>query len=175
MPSDDLFIWVEGNDDERFFKTVISPMFHQKYKSINFLKYAEWTRKKICNYLRSIKGMNAHYLFVVDINRAPCVTQKKQEIQREYKNIDEDRIVVVIKVIESWYVAGLHHASCKKLGVRYFRDPTETVAKDRFNRLMPKKLGPRTNFMIEILNRFSVETAKKRNGSFRYFIEKHDC
>ena len=33
-----LYIFVEGNDDERFFKTQIKPLFENKYQNIKFLK-----------------------------------------------------------------------------------------------------------------------------------------
>jgi len=35
-----------------------------------------------------------------------CVSAKKQEAQNKLKNIEDDKIIVVRKEIESWYLAG---------------------------------------------------------------------
>lgn len=58
-------------------------------------QHSQEKREYIENFIRSIKSMNfADYIFVVDINNAPCVTAKKQEIQSKLKNIDDNRIAV---------------------------------------------------------------------------------
>lgn len=169
-----LFIWVEGENDLRFFDTIIKPRFEKKFNSILVRPYRREKRKKVSDFLRSIKSMNACYIFVADINSAPCVTARKQEIQKEYRNVDEDRIMVVIKEIESWYLAGLDDTNSKKLGVRRLRT-TDSVTKEQFNSLMPKRFDFRSDFMLEILKFFSAKIAKKKNGSFRYFAKKHKC
>ena len=117
--------------------------------------------------------MNDEYIYVRDINDSPCVSYKKQKIQDELRNIDKNRIIVVIREIESWYLAGLD-VSSKKFGVRSF-NITNTVTKEQFNDMFSKKFASRIDFMIEILKCFSIEKAKERNKSFKYFIEKYCC
>lgn len=58
--------------------------------------------------------MDADYFYIVDINKLPCVIAKKQNIKNSLTNIDQGRIIVVIKEIESWYLAGLDERECKK-------------------------------------------------------------
>ena len=84
------------------------------------------------------------------------------------------KIIVVVKEIESWYLAGLDNKVCKQLKIKNFPN-TEKVTKEEFNSLIPKKFTSRIDFMLEILKNFSIEIAKKKNTSFRYFVEKYDC
>lgn len=169
-----LYIWVEGNDGERFFKRIIVPRFNEKYDLVEAVLYAQETRKWINNFLKSIKKMNADYIFVADINSEPCVTAKKQKLQNKYREVNEHRIMVVIKEIEGWYLAGLDHTSSEKLGVPCLRS-SDTITKEDFASLQPKQFDSRIDFMSEILKHFSVETAKQKNESLKYFVEKYDC
>ena len=88
--------------------------------------------------------------------------------------VDEDRIIVVIKEIESWYCAGLRDEDLKKFKI-YSSKTTDTITKDQFNKLIPKVFTSRIDFMLETLKWFSIEIAKQKNKSFSYFIEKHNC
>ena len=42
-----LFIFIEGDDDERFFNRIIIPMFEKKYDKVQLWKYAQ--KKKFQN------------------------------------------------------------------------------------------------------------------------------
>ena len=118
--------------------------------------------------------MGANYIFMTDINDAPCVTAKKEKLKRKYKNLRLDRVIVVIKEIESWYLAGLDVEICKKFGIRY-TPQTDSITKEQFNAMIPKRFDSRVDFMKEILKVFSIDIAKQRNGSFRYCLKKFDC
>lgn len=169
-----LFVWVEGDDDERFFKNVLKPKLQKKYDTVQITKYATLKKEKIDNFIKSIKAMEAYYIYVTDINNSPCVTAKKQEETQKLRNIDEDRIIVVIKEIESWYLAGLSNGVSVKRKIRTF-DSTDSITKEQFNGLILNKFHSRIDFMLEILDSFSIETAKQKNRSFRYCIKKYDC
>jgi len=169
-----LFVWVEGEDDGKFFENVLQPKLQEKYDSVKIVKYATLKKEKIDNYIKSIKSMGANYIYVTDINDSPCVTAKKERIQAKFKNIDGDKIIVVIKEIESWYLARIDDKVCKKLKLRNF-DKTDNIRKEQFNTLIPKKFSSRIDFMLEILKNYSIENAKQKNRSFRYYIEKYDC
>ena len=162
-------------DDERFFESVIKPVFKKNYDYIEVRKYAQKTKKYIFNLLKTIKSMKNSYIYFSDINDTPCITLKKQEILKIYKNIDEDRIVVVIKEIESWYLAGLDDATCRGFGITGF-DNTDDITKGRFKSLWRRseRFDSEIDFIQEILKYFDIETAKRKNKSFRYFVEKYD-
>ena len=169
-----LFIWVEGGDDIRFFNRIIKPVLEKKYSLVEVRSYATLKREKVDNFLKSIKAMDADYIFAADINDTPCITAKKQEIQDKLKNIDEDNIAVVIKEVESWYLAGLDDADSRNLRIRTLSN-TDNITKEQFNSMIPKIFDSRIDFVLEILKCFSIQMAKRKNKSFKYFVKKHNC
>jgi len=171
MAYNQLWALLEGNDDERFFKK-IKPNLEKKYDFVRTWQYQQKTDSRIKNFLKSLKAMNSSYFFVRDINRSPCVTAKKNSMKSRYaKTIDIDNVIVVVKEIESWYLAGLDEESCTELGIRPF-ERTDTITKEQFDALIPKKFDSRIDFMVEVLKRYSVETAKQKNKSFGYFMSR---
>jgi len=168
-----LFVCVEGPDDERFVARIVKPVLEKKYDLVQVVQYAEQKKEKFNNLLRSFRKMG-DYLCLADMNDKPCTTATKQAIQGTFKDIDTDRIVVVIKEIEGWYLAGLDEVGCKQLRIPA-HDTTDHIAKEDFDRLIPKRFDSRIDFMSEILKFFSLEIAKQKNRSFGYFLEKHDC
>ena len=169
-----LFIWVEGDDDERLFNKTLAPKFQEKYNAVKIIKYATMKKEKVDSFIESIKAMGADYIYSTDINDSPCVTAKKGKILNRYKNIESDKIIIVVKEIESWYLAGLDSKACKQLKISNFAS-TDNITKEKFNALIPKKFTSRIDFMSEILKNFSIDMAKQKNNSFRYFVEKYDC
>jgi len=167
-----LFIWVEGEDDKRFFQSILEPKLWEKYDLVETRCYATLKKGKIDNFLKSIKAMEADYIYVTDINSFPCITAKKQETQSKLRNIEGDKIIVVIKQIKSWYLAGLGNKEAERFKIPIF-SVTDTITKERFNELIPKEFGSRIDFMLEILKIFSIELATQKNRSFGYFIQKY--
>lgn len=167
-----LFIWVEGTDDVEFFARIIKPHFDEVYDWVNIVPHADKSSEYITRFIHSIEAMRADYIFVADINSAPCVTELKQQFAKSYKNLEKSKVVVVIKEIESWYLAGLTEVNAESLGLPIFT-ATNDVTKEQFNSLIPKKFDSRIDFMVEILKRFSVDIAKQKNQSFSYFVEKY--
>lgn len=169
-----LFIWVEGPDDKRFFEKIIEPKLKENYNLVETREYSKLKKEKIKNFFKSIRAMGADYIFAADINNTPCVTLKKQVIQNKLRKINKESIIVVIKEIESWYLAGIDNVESKRLKIHSY-DNTDTITKEQFNDLIPDKFDSRIDFMLEILKIFSIETAKQKNKSFCYFIKKYNC
>ncbi len=167
-----LYVLLEGNDDERFFEGIIKARLSSQYSSIQVWQYAQKPPKKTKNFLKSITAIHSDYFFWADINDLPCVTARKEKIRDKYgETIDINNLIIVIKEIESWYLAGLNDKARKELRIRTFRK-TDNITKEQFDKLMPKKFDSRIDFMVEVLNRFCVEIAKRKNSSFDYFMEK---
>jgi len=164
MPYKQLWILVEGDDDERFFEK-IKPALEKKYDCVQpTYKYQQKTDKQIKNFLKSIKAMRSSYFFLRDINRAPCVTAKKNSVRRKYgTRIDVNNVIIVVKEIESWYLAGLNNKARKELGIRTFHS-TDQLTKEDFDNLIPKKFDSRIDFMVEILKRFSIDCTFQKNN-----------
>ena len=116
--------------------------------------------------------MNSDYFFLRDLNASPCVTARIESVEIELRErIDRNSLIIVVKEIEGWYLAGLDDGACKELGFRPFSN-TDEVTKECFNNLIPKKFDSRIDFMVEILKKFSLETAEQKNKSFGYFMSK---
>jgi hypothetical protein len=166
-----LFIFVEGNDDERFIEKIRS-VFDEQYDYVKIYKYRQTPPKQTKKFLRAITAMKSNCFFLADINSLPCPTAKKEKITNMYgKSVALEKIMVVIKEIESWYLAGLDDDSCRELGVKTFTD-TNNITKEQFNTIMPKKFDSRIDFMQEILKRFCLTTARQNNNSLDYFLTK---
>jgi len=167
-----IFILVEGEDDVRFFGRIIKPLFISLYDSVEIIPYACIKRTKIDNFLKSIRLMKNDYIFVADIDTEQSVRDKKQVLYSHFSHIDGGSIIVVIKEIESWYYAGLTMESVQDLEAPNLA-LTDDLTKEDFNRLIPVKFDSRIDFMFEILKYFSIDTARKKNHSFRFFVERY--
>jgi len=113
-----LFILIPGDDDERFFRRKLKPLFEDRYDSVRLWKHSQKTNQQIHNLLKSIEAMKADYIYVEDINLAPCVTAKKQKMRNALKIVRGSRISLAVREIESWYLAGLNKESLKILGIK---------------------------------------------------------
>lgn len=171
MPYTQLFIWVEGDDDVRFFEHVVKPMFLQTYDWVEVRAYRREKKARVSAFLASIKAMHADYIFVGDLDRAPCVTARRLAIAADYSGVDPERIAVVVREIECWYLAGLDASCCRRFGLPSMRS-TDDANKELFNRGLRKTFDSRTDFMLEILKSYSVAAARRKNRSFRYFVTK---
>ena len=170
-----LFIWVEGPSDQRFFDKVVKPEFERKYgrNQVHIRQYSEMRKELFIKSIDGIKANDNHYICIADIDKAPCVSRRKQEKREEkFGNVADDRIIIVVKEIEGWYLAGLKDDACKRLGFSSF-DNTDETSKGQFKRLQREKFRSYRNFMIEILKSFDIKTAKRKNKSFGYFAEKY--
>jgi len=167
-----LFILVEGEDDIRFFGRTIKPLLSPRYDSIEIMPYACIKREKINRFLATVDQMQSEYILVADIDQERSVRDKKQILYYHFSNVHGGSIVVVIKEIESWYYAGIPDDIAHKLGVPPMQS-TDTLTKEDFNALIPKKFDSRIDFMFEILKFFSVEAAVRKNASFRYFARRY--
>jgi len=167
-----LFILVEGEDDIRFFGRIVKPLLVSRYDSVEIIPYASIKRVKVNKFLKSVRLMKNDYIFVSDIDTERSVRDKKQVLYYHFNNIEGKSIVVVIKEIESWYYAGLSPESARALEVPDLSS-TDALTKEDFNRLIPRKFDSRIDFMFEILKYFSLDSARMKNNSFRYFMDRY--
>jgi hypothetical protein len=153
-----------------FLKKIVQPLFRERYLSIAIRTYANKKNQDIAHLIHNIKQTQADYIFVADKNSEYTgITAKKKNIQKNYEGIDIDRIIVVIKEIESWYLAGLNEEDSKKLGLPILEN-TENIGKKKFEEyLCHQKKFKTKDFMTEILKYFSKKTARQKNSSFKIF------
>jgi len=167
-----LFIFVEGNDDKRFFEKIIMPYLKDNY-IMEIITYANMKKEKLIKFIHEFeKSPITEYFYFCDLNSSPCITHRKKKEIKKVKNLKPDKTIVVIKEIESWYVSGISNDLFKKLKINY-NYASFDIEKDQFNSIIPQKFkNSRISFMIEILNHFSIDIAKVRNKSFKYFMDK---
>ena len=166
-----LWLLVEGNDDERFANAVLAPEFRRAYDDVKIWRYSQRSIRKRANFLRSIHRMGADYILLCDLDELPCVTSKKDAMKSGLPALSDDRIAVVVKEIESWYLAGLGKSDFSALGIDIANRPDEVV-KEEFDALVGGKIN-HTDAMIEILKRYDISQARRRSPSFGYFARKH--
>lgn len=167
-----LFILVEGEDDVRFFGRIVKPRFVHRYDSVEIVPYASTKREKVSRFISSIRLMKNDYIFVADIDTESSVRDKKQVLYYRYSGVDGGHIVIVIREIESWYLAGLPAGIARHLGVPHV-PATDDITKEDFNTMIPKKFSSRIDFMFEVLKFFSLQEAVERNRSLSYFYHHY--
>ncbi len=171
-----LYVFYEGDDDERFLRRIIKPIIEKR--GFELVPINQYARKRIviAKFITSIG--DEEYLFIKDIDTYPCVTRRKESVQNDMSyHIDINRIIIVQKEIESWYLAGTSKKCLRTLGVqpkqiKGILKSTDTIDCNRFNNYFPVKI-PRSVIMDELLVDFSLKNAKLRNKSFNYLLQKH--
>ena len=132
-----LYLFVEGDDDERFATTVISPRLSKRYDWIGTFQYAQVKPAKVSAHLRSIKSMGAEYFFLGDINSCHCFPEKRQDLLKRFTELEGARVIIVVKEVEGWYLAGVPDNN--QWGVRVPAD-TSNLTKEQFDAAMPSPL-----------------------------------
>ena len=167
-----LVLLVEGGDDTRFAESVLIPLLEPRFDHVQIYEYAEKQPAEARDFINNIKNTpDWSYIFIADFDQGPCVTRRKDRLVSRYGNLDIERILIVRREIESWYLAGLDRDSCSELGIPIFGD-TDDVTKEQFDNIKSRNL-PHADFMVEILRRYDTTTARGNNASFDYAMGKY--
>ncbi len=166
-----IFVFLEGDDDERFFEKILRPIFKKNYDTVKPHQYSRKDKKWIKKFIHSINRMGADYIYMHDIDNSPCINGKKENLCEKQKTLQKEKLIIVVKEIESWYLAGLRDE--EKLIDKKIKQ-TNNIEKESFNRMIPKRFNSRVDFMVEILKNYSVDLARNRNQSFNYFINRYN-
>ena len=173
-----LVLFVEGSDDTRFVESVLFPLAQRTFTDIQIYEYAERKQSHVRGYISQIKYIPGwNYIFTADFDQGPCITGKKSQLMNQFSSLDSERILIIRRLIESWYLAGLNSDSCHELGIQEPRH-TNDLTKKQFDDIIPRcktrtRSEARTNFLIETLRRYDIPTARRKNASFNYAMEKH--
>ena len=162
-----LVLFVEGDDDERFFKS-----FFNNDPKIQYYKYSKKKKEEIKKYLQSIKRMsNFDYLYIADSDGKSCA-ERKELILEKINVCESEKIIVVCYEIESWYLAGLSKEDKKDMKIKKEFEKTDCLTKEFFQSVVPTQFTSEIDFMIEILKVYKKEVANTNNLSFGKFYKK---
>jgi len=166
-----LYFLVEGGNDRRFLREVVSPLVSTIDEDIDFYEYATRTTKEVDKFIRSLDAMAVRYIFVADRDFHPCITSKKNALRLRYSSLQNDRIAIVDCEIESWYIGGMTERGHKRLKAKQV-SPCEKFTKERFQSLQCNAFPTSVSLMNEILSDYCVATALRNCTSFQYFLRK---
>ncbi|MDK2973827.1 MAG: hypothetical protein PWP08_198 [Methanofollis sp.] len=172
MDSSPLYVLIEGQDDERFFSRIARPLFAEKGYETRIWKYACEKRQRTINLVLAVRKGGHACIFVRDIDRTPYARTRVQETLNRFGHaMDPAMIVIVVPEIEGWYLAGLSGEAAARLGIREKIGRTDRITKEVFNTLVPRGVS-RIEFMQAILDEYDAGLARKKNRSFRFFMDR---
>jgi len=167
-----LFVFIEGDTDEQYFQNILKECLESKFGEIRYWKYADESNKKINNFIKTIESVRHYdYLFIADKDEFPCFTSCIEKKIKSIKNLDKSKVIIVEKEIESWYLAGINEDYRRNHSVDLYRN-TDSLTKEQFNRLIPLRLS-RIEFMFDLIEKYDLDQAIKRNASLSYFYKKY--
>ncbi|HDS62592.1 MAG TPA: hypothetical protein ENN52_00365 [Methanofollis liminatans] len=171
MTASPLYVLLEGPDDERFFSRIVRPLFAERGYEVRIWKYACEKRQLTINLIHAVRKGGHAYIFVRDLDRTPYARLRVQEtLERFGHAMDAEMVVVVVPEIEGWYLAGVSEATASRLGVCVPSWRTDRITKEVFRSLIPRGIS-RIEFMQAILEDYDLALARKKNRSFRYFMD----
>jgi hypothetical protein len=68
----------------------------------------------------------------------------------------------------------LDEKACGELGIRCF-DNTDSITKENFKHIYSNSIHsrrPEIDFYLNIIENYDIDTAKKKNTTFKYFCDK---
>ena len=159
-----LFVFVEGSDDERFFRHYYSD------STVKIVQYAHMSNKDLTAYLNSINAMQeSDYIIITDSDGAEIEAKRKKFIEK-HPCCEATKVFVSKREIESWYLAGFSQGNAEKYKVKFIYC-TDDISKEKFRSMVPKDFNP-VSFQVEILKSFDTVLATMRNRSFNIFCTK---
>lgn len=167
-----LYVFVEGGDDRRFFNEVLLRFFQSKYSMIMVVKYAQKPKRFIEKLITNVVKRGNEYVFFHDLDNSICVTNNKKSIQQRFRTLDTKKMIVVVKEIEGWYLAGISPIFCQKMNIKQLPN-ANNLSKEEFDEIIPQTFKSTIDFKIEILKNYDIKKAIKNNRSFRYFMTKY--
>ena len=172
MEYERLYLFLEGDDDERFFEQILFPMFKDLYSDVRIWKYSKKTNNQRKRFIDTINKIgNWDYLCFRDINSAKCITQKKEKISDKFNRIIPEKIFIVIEEIESWYLAGITNDFLRSINSKPLDRSRNNITKEYFTSLIPNDML-RINFLQKILKNYEIDLAIKNNKSLAYLFMK---
>ena len=103
-----LFVFLEGERDKKFFNKTTRCLFERYYSNIKIVPYRTKTKKTIKDYINTVSHHpDWDYIYLRDSDESPCVTVVLEKIKKSCNYVDLNCAVIVVSEIESWYLSGV--------------------------------------------------------------------
>lgn len=170
--SDEYVFLVEGTSDERFVDSIISPKLRGDLTSI---KYSQEPDPQVDTLINAFQGMYRQLYLLRDFDKGKqnCtnIGERQEFVQKKFNEINNRQIIIVADAVEGWYLAGLENAEAAELGIDVPSN-TEHIGKNEFKKkLNNSEYSSEINLQREIIERYSIQTAKQKNSTFKYLFE----
>ena len=171
-----LIAMVEGNRDEDFIDWIVRPIMIEvkEYSDVITYKFPRMPKHINERYVETVLNMNDDILCFTDVTGFRRKKDKKRQVQQDLiGKIGDDKVIALIRTIESWYLAGLTQSCCRRLRIDYYHR-TDDIDKAKFHEIIAKsKFKPRGVCALEMLRNYDITLAKQKNRSFNCFHENH--
>lgn len=164
----DLYVLVEGNDDERLVHCILQRCFKTAHPVVmQYAKGAHLDPKFVNMVVQLIAGKGHAYLLLTDLDDYGSVERRAEQRAAEF-GIDREHVVVADKTIESWYLAGATmEPITSKLGSR----SPEGMGKADFHKIIGRPFK-HIRVMNSIIGGYDVKKARRSSKSFAYFYHR---
>ena len=124
---------------------------------------------KFKNFIEVIHELDADYFLIGDKDNEETIEIAIETILNRTDNIaHKENVIVVIKEIESWYLAGLSEYLTSKFNITINLSNTEVFSKEDFYDIRPANLSIFW-FMSIILEKYDLIKAFGRNNSLNNY------
>ncbi len=169
--SDTIYVLMEGDRDLDYYETLIEPILNNKYDQVIPYKYIQKKKEKVNKYIKVIKKIKADYYVLTDMDESESVEDAIQKILNRMDNlIDKNNVIVVIKEIECWYIAGMPQSFIERYDINLDISNTEIYEKEDFDCIIPTNMS-HVIFYTRILELYDCNNAIKRNNSLKFFYD----
>jgi len=169
---DIIYILVEDLTDLKFCEAIIEPILNNKYTAVLFYKYARKKKDRIKQFIKSLNYDKLDYYILGDIDKNYNIENALKLIyEKTGKITKKENIILVIKEIECWYLAGLSDDLIKRYTISLDLSDTQKYCKEDFDEIIPAGQS-KIIFTNAILQTYNNKIAPSRNASLRCFLTK---
>ena len=164
MRHDIIYIIVEGDDDELFFGRILRRCFRKRFPDVRIYQWSQKSKDEMRKLLNKHQSKEDEYIFIGDLE-GPCISGTIDDLTEVFSELERERVFIVEREIEGWYLAGLGNEACQTLGIK---EPgtTDGIGKRRFRILMKEgRFTSKNDFLMEIIKLYDLGLAKTRNTS----------
>lgn len=167
----------------------VTPIYYSNISQEQLEKIHECLRdvklfddKEINNFIKSCNEIATDdYVFLADYDDCTSDSECIENVKRRFSNLQEEKIVIVKKEIESWLIAGLPEEDCKKINHRICKNCvdgkvqpncTENIPKGCFYKLRPAGVDEDLYFKRKLKD-FNLNRVGNKNSSLSIFVDKY--